>query len=133
MQYFYLLKQEGFNMGWTGMTPPSHGDKKQWLADEFRQYGEVGTNPSFELTDISIKGREAYGILHVTKTDGTKNGCGMVILLECSAKEWSMKEMSEDMMPYYYNAPKTMIHKLNKLYPTTLEQAVAWREKCLSN
>jgi len=120
-------------MGWTGMTPPYHKDKKKWLEDEFKQVGEVGTNPSYELTDISIKGREAYGILNVVKTDGTKTGCGMVILLECSAKEWGMKEMSEDMMPYYYNAPKKMIHKLNKLYPPVMENQKKWRDMCLSN
>jgi len=120
-------------MGWTGMTPPYHGDKKRWLADEFKQVGEIGTNPSFELTDISIRGREAYGILNVVKADGTKTGFGMVILLECSAKEWGMKEMTEDMMPYYFNAPKKLIHKLDELYPALNDNARKWREKCLSN
>jgi hypothetical protein len=49
-------------MGWTGMYPPAHGDKKRWLLEEFNQAGEVGTNPSWTLSDLSIKGNTAYGI-----------------------------------------------------------------------
>jgi hypothetical protein len=114
------------------MQPPYHGDKKRWLEEQFNQNGEVGTNPSFKLTDISIRGREAYGILHVVKADGTKTGCGMVILLECSAREWGMKEMSEDMLPFYYNAPKKLIYKLNQLYPPVVENQRVWRDRCLA-
>ena len=119
-------------MGWTGMQPPYHGDKKRWLEEQFNQNGEVGTNPSFKLTDISIRGREAYGILNVVKADGTKTGCGMVMLLECSQREWAIKDMSEDMLPYYYNAPKKLIHKLDGLYPATNDNQREWRNRCLA-
>ena len=119
-------------MGWTGMQPPYHGDKKRWLEEQFNQNGEVGTNPSFKLTDISIRGREAYGILNVVKADGTKTGCGMVMLLECSQREWAIKDMSEDMLPYYYNAPKKLIYKLDELYPATNDNQRKWRNRCLA-
>ena len=120
-------------MGWTSMGKPYHGDKKRWIEEQFYEHGEEGTNPSYQMTDISIKGREAYGILHIVKADGSKIGFGMVMLLECNADDWAMKEMGEDMMPYYFNAPKGMIKKLNDMYPPVNENSKKWREKCLSN
>lgn len=118
-------------MGWTGMYPPSHGDKKRWLEDEFNQVGEVGTNPSWKLTDISIKGNTAYAISTMTRVDGSWHSMGMVILMSFSATEWRYKEMGEDMMPFYYDAPISMIKKLDALNPQVEGNARLWRDKCL--
>jgi hypothetical protein len=62
-------------MGWTGQTPPYHKDKKKWLEDEFRQVGEVGTNPSFELTDVLVK-MKLFPIKH----------CCMVLVLKLAVE-----------------------------------------------
>lgn len=40
------------------------------------------------------------------------------------------KDMHEDMGPYFYDAPVSL---LNKLTPTTNENAMRWREKCRQN
>jgi hypothetical protein len=116
-------------MGWTGMQPPYHGDKKRWLEDEFNQTGELGTNPSWKLTDISIRGNTAYGIYTIVRPDGRWHSAGMVILMQFSATEWAYKDMSEEMMPYYFDAPIKMLDKLDKMTPVS-GNAKQWRDTC---
>lgn len=118
-------------MGWTGNYPPSHGDKKQWLIDEF-----TSENADFRwtLTDLSIKGSEAYGIYHQEdKKTGISIHETMVFLLSCRKDEWSYKEMGETVHPYYYNAPKKLLDKIDGLYPPFNENAQKWRAKCREN
>jgi len=114
-------------MGWTGMQPPYHGDKKRWLEEEFNQAG----TPSWELHDISIRGNTAYGIYTHIREDKSWSSVGMVILMSFSPTEWAYKEMAEEMMPYYYDAPISMIKKLDALNPQVEGNARLWRDKCL--
>ena len=53
-------------MGWTGHAPRYDGDKKQWLIDEF-----TSENADFRWTisDLSIKGSEAYCIHHQERSE----------------------------------------------------------------
>jgi len=118
-------------MGWTGMQPPYHGDKKRWLEEQFNQAGEVGTNPSWTLTDLSIRGNTAYGIYTMVRPDGSWHSAGIVILMSFSADQWRYKDMTEEMMPYYYDAPISMIKKLDALNPQVEGNARLWRDKCL--
>lgn len=120
-------------MGWLGTDKPFHGDKKRWLIDEYSHDGEIGTNPSYSLTDVSVRGRESYGILHIIRADGTKYGLGMVFLVESKDGQWFVKDMSEDSMPYYFNAPLTLINKLDAMYPPVNDYAKQWRDKCRAN
>jgi hypothetical protein len=115
-------------MGWSGMNPPSHGNKKQWLIDEF-----TSENQDFRwsLTDLYIKGGQAYGIHH---QEDRKTGIVMheaiVFLLSFKKDEWSYKEMGESVHPYYYNAPKALLDKIDSLFPPMNDNAKAWRESC---
>jgi hypothetical protein len=119
-------------MGWTGMQPPAHGDKRRWLLEEFNQAGEVGTNPSWTLSDLSIKGNTAYGIYTMVRVDGSWHSMGIVILMSFRADEWAYKDMTEEMMPYYYDAPLSLIHKLEKLCPAIEGNARQWRDYCIA-
>jgi hypothetical protein len=115
-------------MGWTGQAPRFDGDKKQWLINEF-----TSENGDFRWTisDLSIKGSEAYCIYHQEdKKTGISVHEALVILISCRKEEWSYKEMGETVHPYYYNAPKKLLDKIEGLYPPFNEQAKQWRHKC---
>jgi hypothetical protein len=115
-------------MGWTGMQPPYHGDKKRWLQDDF-----TSENQDFRwsLTDLYIKGNQAYGIHHVEdRKTGITLHEALVFLLSFRKEEWSYKVMGESVHPYYYNAPKTFMDKLEALFPPMNDNAKAWRQKC---
>lgn len=115
-------------MGWTGQQPPYHGDKKKWLEEEF---SNENTDFRWSLTDLSIRGSEAYGIYHQEdKRTGISTHETMVFLLSCKKDEWSYKEMGETVHPYYYNAPKKLLDKIEALYPPFNDNAQKWRAKC---
>lgn len=115
-------------MGWTGQQPPHHGDKKKWLIDDF-----TSENQDFRwsLTDLYIKGGQAYGIHHVEdKKTGITMHETLVFLLSFRKDEWSYKVMGESVHPYYYNAPKALLDKVDALFPPLNDNAKAWREAC---
>lgn len=115
-------------MGWTGQFPPAHRDKKRWLTEEF-----TGQSDDFRwtLTDVSVKGNRAYGIYHQEdKKTGISLHETMVFLLSFKADEWCYKEMGETVHPYYYDCPKTLLDKIEALYPPFNDNAMAWRAKC---
>lgn len=115
-------------MGWTGQQPPYHGDKKKWLEEKFTR---EDANFRWSLTDLSIRGSEAYGIYHQEdKRTGISIHETMVFLISCKKDEWSYKEMGETVHPYYYNAPKKLLDKIEALYPPFNENAQKWRAKC---
>lgn len=115
-------------MGWTGQQPPYHGDKKKWLEEKFTR---EDANFRWSLTDLSIRGSEAYGIYHQEdKRTGISIHETMVFLISCKKDEWSYKEMGETVHPYYYNAPKKLLDKIESLYPPFNENAQKWRAKC---
>jgi hypothetical protein len=118
----------GLIMGWTGMQPPYHGDKKRWLQDEFTSENEAFR---WSLTDLYIKGNQAYGIKHVEdRKTGITLHEALVFLLSFRKEEWSYKVMGESVHPYYYNAPKKLLDTIQALYPPINENAKLWREKC---
>lgn len=118
-------------MGWTGQYPPAHRDKKRWLIDEFTSENE---NFRHTLTDLSIRGNTAYGIYHQEdKKTGISLHETMVFLLSFRKEEWCYKEMGETVHPYYYDCPKTLLDKIEALYPPFNDNAKAWRAKCREN
>jgi len=114
-------------MGWTGMNPPYHGDKKKWIEDQFN------SGLSW-VSDLTIKGNTAYGIYwwKDAETNNTKHEA-IVFLLSCRKDEWAFKEMGESVMPYYFNAPKKLLDKLDQLGEPFNDYAKQWRERCRAN
>lgn len=118
-------------MGWTGQYPPSHGDKKKWLSDEF-----TSENQDFRwsLTDIYLKGNQGYAIHHVEdRRTGITMHETLVFLFSFRKEEWSYKVMGESVHPYYYNAPKALLDKIDALFPPLNDNAKLWRQKCREN
>jgi len=120
-------------MGWTG-SQFNGKNRKEFLIKEFSQ--ENNTHKWY-LTDVSMKGSVAYCISWVEdKTTGTKQHEGYVILTEKRRddKGWIYyKNMGETVMPYYFDAPVSLIKKLNKLGMPFNTSAKQWREQCLTN
>lgn len=120
-------------MGWTGSQYYGK-DRKEFLIQEFTQ--ENATHKWY-LTDISMRGSVAYCISWAEdKLTGKKEHEGYVILTEKNRKEpnWIYyKEMGETVLPYYFNAPVSLIKKLNALGEPYNDMAKQWREQCLTN
>lgn len=115
-------------MGWTGNYPPSHGNKKQWLIDDFTSENEAF---KWSLTDLYIKGSQAYALHHQEdKKTGIVMHEALVFLLSFRKDEWSYKVMGESVHPYYYNAPKALLDKMDNLFPPMNDNAKAWRNEC---
>ena len=121
-------------MGWTGSQNFGLGSRKDFLLNEFKQ--ENNTHKWY-LSDLSMKGAVAYGIHWVEdKTTGEKKHEGFVILTSSRKNEpyWVYyKAMGETVLPYYFDAPKSLIKKLNALGEPYNDNAKQWRERCLLN
>ena len=120
-------------MGWTG-SQFIGTSRKEFLIKEFSQ--ENATHKWY-LTDVSMKGAVCYCIYWVEdKTTGTLQHEALVILTEKRRddKGWIYyKNMGETVLPYYFNAPVSLIKKLNKLGEPFNDNAKQWREQCLTN
>jgi hypothetical protein len=112
-------------MGWTGMSPRYDGDRKKWLEDQF-------TGEHSHLSDLSIKGSTAYGIYWWNDGNSTKHEA-IVILISCRKDEWAYKDMGESALPYYFDAPKKLLDRLDKLGEPFNDNARQWRARCREN
>jgi hypothetical protein len=121
-------------MGWTGSQYYGKGSRKDFLIQEFKQANATHT---WWLSDISMRGSTAYCISWVKdETTGEEKHEGMVILTEKRRGDegWIYyKAIGESVLPYYFNAPKSLIAKLNKLGEPYNDNARQWREQCLTN
>lgn len=115
-------------MGWTGSLKIDNLTTKQWLEKEFTSESD---DHKWELTDVSMRGSVAYGIY---KSQDKKTGIvlaeGFIILTRKEGDWIYFKEMGESVHPYYYDAPKRLLDKLDALYPPINDHARHWRNKC---
>ena len=101
-------------MGWTGSLKIDNLTTKKWLEKEFTSESD---DHKWELTDVSMRGSVAYGIY---KSQDKKTGIvlaeGFIILTRKEGDWIYFKEMGESVHPYYYDAPKRLLDKLDALY-----------------
>ena len=120
-------------MGWTG-SQYFGKSRKDFVIKEFTSENEEN---KYYLTDISMRGAVAYCISwKENKVTGDKLHEGLVILTEKRRNDgyWVYyKEMGETVLPYYFNAPVSLIKKLNALGEPFNDNAKQWREQCLTN
>jgi len=116
-------------MGWTGK--PFSGSVKDFLISE-----NSGSDADFRWSyvDVSMRGSVAYGIqLREDIHTGITLAEALVILTR-KEKGWLYtKELGETVMPYYFDAPKKLIDKLDAMYPPLSDNAVQWRLMCREN
>lgn len=116
-------------MGWT-----------EYIATEFKK-GRVDRkaecdkifNWSNETTTSKVLKSTMVGSTYYAAVEYTRNGktevYGMVCLTSVRERYlFAYKDMSEDMGPYQYDCPKSIIDLLT---PTDNEWANEWRQKCL--
>lgn len=115
-------------MGWTGSLKLDSQSTKDWLIAEFTSETD---DHKWELTDVSMRGSTAYGIY---KSQDKKTGIvvaeGFVILTRKEGDWIYYKEMGESVHPFYYDASKKLLDKLDALYPPINDRAMHWRAKC---
>lgn len=115
-------------MGWTGSQKFDNLSTKDWLVKEFTSESDTH---KWELTDVSMRGNTAYGIHKVQdKATGIILAEAMIILTRKEGDWIYFKEMGETVHPYYYDAPKKLLEKLDSLYPPFNDNAKAWRDAC---
>lgn len=120
-------------MGWTSFLAngrkPAEILKDQFTHSSIRADGSIRTE--WEVIDSSNRGRVWYAVIR-TKNGGdgfTRHFCA-IVLWSTKNGEFSFKDMSEDDMPYYYDAPRRILDILDKLSPNPTDNAKLWREKC---
>ena len=114
-------------MGWTGSLNRGTSTK-DYLINEFS-----GEDADFiwAFTDVSMRGTTAYGIAsRQDKKTGIVLAEALVVLTRKEDGWIYHKEMGETVMPYYFDAPKKLLDKLDALYPPFNENAIKWRTIC---
>jgi hypothetical protein len=117
------------DMGWTG-SQFNGGSVKDFL---IRDMSGEDADFRWSLIDVSMRGSVAYGI--AIREDKRTNIilAEALVILTRKEKGWLYtKELGETVHPYYYDAPKRLLDKLDALYPPLNENAIAWRANCRS-
>ncbi len=119
-------------MGWTGYYATHYKrdgsiDRKAELDYELftRWYGAEGAH---ELLKSVVVGSTYYAAARSQRG----NVYGLVVLTQASRKmedgcNFWYKDMSEDMLPYYFDCPLSILKLLS---PTDNESALDWRRRC---
>ena len=132
-------------MGWTGYTAHYYKNGKVDRKAECDAYFMEGLNEGhFEIVKSSMVGSTYYAaVRNLKKCVGTnEDGWGIyedlpeseqevrgfVFLTQVKDGELYYKDMTESMLPYYFDCPKSIIKVLS---PTDNENANIWRNKCL--
>ena len=112
-------------MGWDGIyITEAHKTVSEKLSVYFKYHGFCEN----EVVKATIKNGVVYGAIRNLKTNDV---WAMVSLLKFRKDGWQtemlVKNMSEDMMPYYFDCPKSILDLLTK---TDNEHSNEWRKKC---
>ncbi len=106
-------------MGWTYYA--TYGNINR--LDECRRH--FGEQPSWAtIVKDALVGTTYYAAMKDAKTNEI---WALVVLTDIDNGEFGYKDMSEDMLPYYFECP---IKILELLSPTDCENAIEWRRHC---
>lgn len=88
---------------------------------------------TFTILQRSWHGSTCYVACRTQNKESGADYTGAAVILTKSYMEdgqrwWGYKDMDETMMPYYFDAPKSLIQKLT---PTDCENSNKWRQACL--
>lgn len=112
-------------MGWDGIyITEAHKTVSEKLSVYFKYHGFCEN----EVVKATIKNGVVYGAIRNLKTNDV---WAMVSLLKFRKDGWQTemlaKNMSEDMMPYYFDCPKSILDLLTK---TDNKHSNEWRKRC---
>ena len=117
-------------MGWTFTHKEKATSVKAFFENNFNNHS-VESGNTYKVLDCKVVGmKTAYLAVEVKKAEKVEV-FAVVCLLDYKSKNhfnFGYKDMSEDMGPYYYDAPKSI---LDLLTPTTNENSIKWRANCV--
>ena len=118
-------------MGWWGKARYCCPYGKERIAAVIEDEQKNCENEKFkwEVVDSAIKGTTVYLATRRTNKETGESEVYAEVCLTCWDPKgfFMVKSMSEDMGPYYYDAPKHLLDKLTAPYN---DSAREWREKC---
>jgi hypothetical protein len=91
------------------------------------------TNPAgdrWSIVDQSTRGSVWYSIARLDRVGQPPVFYGRVCLTSRRGGEFSYKDMTECMGPYYFDCPKRLLDQLDQLAPNAPQTALDWRAKC---
>ena len=117
-------------MGWT-----SFNDMPGLTTGEILTREMSGTNADgvrWSIVDQSTRPGVWYALACMEKSGSDPVFYGLVCLFKRSKKtgEFSYKDMSEDVGPFYYDCPVRILDKLDQLAPNPGALADGWRVRC---
>lgn len=118
-------------MGWTGIHTAKGTKVEDIFKSQFDYTNETGSSYT-KVLSCKANLTEAYLAIEFKAVDKEPIVYGMVCLIRKSKDycNFIYKAMGENVLPYYFNAPKSI---LDLLSPTTSDNALRWRECCLNN
>lgn len=93
----------------------------------------TNTNPAgdrWSVVDQSTRGSVWYAIGRLDRVGQSSVFYGLVSLTSRKRGEFSFKNMTEDMGPYYWDCPARLLDQLDRLAPNPGQSAIEWRTKC---
>lgn len=127
-------------MGWTGLmveSNPTKKERKEILDQEFTWFDERGQSGGGRIIKSAMVNSVYYGAYEsYKKRDGIEYDnyiSAIVCLTQFHDHEFMYKDMSEEMGPYEYNCPFSILQKLSPILHDGIGDiwAKEWRNKCL--
>ena len=91
------------------------------------------TNPAgdrWSVVDQSTRGAVWYAIGRVDRVGQPPVFYGLIWLTSRRGGQFSYKDMTECMGPYYWDCPARLLDQLDRLAPNPGQSALDWRAKC---
>ena len=117
-------------MGWTEFQDRPDLTRAQMIERELSQAPTADNPRAWGFEYITERGSTVYAIGWSDAPDRPRLYFGLVCLTSRRGGYFAYKDMSEDMAPYYYDAPVKMLDLLDKLAPNPTGHAAEWRAKC---
>lgn len=126
-------------MGWTGLMmqeAPTQKEKREILDSEFTWFNEKKQQGG-RIIKSTMVNSVYYGAYEFYKKQGDEiydnHTTAIVCLTSFRDHEFMFKDMSEDMGPYEYNCPFSILQKLSPISTDGIGDiwAKEWRNKCL--
>jgi len=118
-------------MGWTFFNVNRSESRSDIIRREFSQEWKPESPTAFGFDSMAERGSTIYAIAWRESPGLPRVYYGMVFLTRRNGEQFGYKDMSEDVGPCYYDAPKRMIRRLETLAPNPTGYAAYWRARTL--
>lgn len=123
-------------MGWLYVHTYKNAKTADLIREHYTEKPRDDKPAAWGVEYLSMRGNVGYAVMwYQSNAIAHRHYFGAVILTSRARSTMGnpmigFKDMSEDMMPYYYDAPAKMLDMLAKLAPNAPYAALEWREKC---